>query len=651
MRDAPLDDVVRLAAALTGASGLELPGRGELPVHGTLPAEGVERVSVPVSSPEGTGRLWAAAPADALDRAQVALQLEVLARHTEVLLEASRRERAADVLAEVAALANDVRGMSDTLHDALELLCAFVGAPLATAYLREDKALRVVAGVHADQPGLAAFARRTSELVFTPGDGLPGTVLASGRAAWVDDLARGFVPRAGAAVDAGLRAGFAFPVVAGDTVVGVIEFLDAGVRTVDEPLLRLLTQVGVVLGRAVERQRGTEELAHREERLRRLLDSAGDAFLSSDMQGRVTEWNRRAEDLLGWTRAEMIGRDFAGVLVPEEAREGHQRGFARFRDTGVGTMLDRPVEVPVRHRDGHELDVELVLWSTGEGDAREVSAFIRDVGHRHEVERLLRADLRRQEELVEQLRQLDQAKSDVVTTVSHEFRTPLTSMLGYLELLVDDRESLDELHQQALAAVHRNTYRLKRLIDNLVVLSRFEEGTGSSLLVPVDLSGLTGTVAEEHTVSARAKGVAVRLRLQPVPRVPGDRALLERVVDNLLSNAVKFTGEGGSVDVTVRMEGSDVCLSVSDTGVGIPAEEQESVFSRFVRGRYAEAQAVQGSGIGLSVAREVVEAHGGAISLRSALGSGTHVEVRLPVPARSSGGTGGADGGDEEVGP
>nr|WP_269205280.1 ATP-binding protein [Motilibacter aurantiacus] len=374
----------------------------------------------------------------------------------------------------------------------------------------------------------------------------------------------------------------------------------------------------------------------REERLRRLLHSAGDAFVSTDAAGRVTGWNRRAEELLGWSREEAIGARMSELIVPERLRAAHDVGMARYVATGVGDKMGRPLELPALTRDGREVPIELVLWATGEGDGLELNAFLRDVTHRLEAERLLREDLEGKERLVARLQELDRIKAEFIATVSHEFRTPLTSLLGYLELL--DEDPPEEVATSARDAMTRATHRLRGLVDNLLTLSRIDSAALGNQRDAVDLGQLVGDGVRSIVPLAAQRGISVSTDLPGHgARVLADTAQLELVVSNLLSNAVKFTLSGGAVTVSVGVAADEAVLTVADTGVGIAEHEQQALFTPFFRARAAEQDAIQGTGLGLAVVRGVLDAHGGSVALSSTPGVGTSVVVRLPlVPASAA---------------
>lgn len=239
----------------------------------------------------------------------------------------------------------------------------------------------------------------------------------------------------------------------------------------------------------------------------------------------------------------------------------------------------------------------------------------------------------RQLGLVDQLQELDRQKTVFLSNVSHELRTPLTSITGYTEMLLDgDGGELPAPAARMVEVVERNAQRLRELIEDLLTLSRMESGARRGRTEPVDLVATTAAALATLEPQARAADVALESRLGPgVPAVTGDAGQLERVVLNLAGNAVKFTPPGGSVSVTVDAHDGGVRLTVSDTGIGIPVEEQENLFERFFRASNAVSDAVPGTGLGLSIVRGVVDAHGGTLALRSVPGEGTEVEVLLPA--------------------
>jgi signal transduction histidine kinase len=260
----------------------------------------------------------------------------------------------------------------------------------------------------------------------------------------------------------------------------------------------------------------------------------------------------------------------------------------------------------------------------------------------HEAERIRRASLikdveterahRREEELLARLRALDAAKTDFMATVSHELRTPLTSISGYVELLRDaEPDELNDSQQRMLEVIARNARRLRELIEDILTLSRIESGGFRSEPGEVDLAQVVERALTQIGPAAAKASVGLHAEVRgPLP-LRGDGVQLDRVLANLLGNAVKFTPAAGTVSVHARVDAGEVVLMVADTGMGIPAEEQQALFVRFFRATNAIRQAVPGTGLGLAICRKIVDNHGGTIDVRSTENVGTTVTVRLPV--------------------
>lgn len=223
-------------------------------------------------------------------------------------------------------------------------------------------------------------------------------------------------------------------------------------------------------------------------------------------------------------------------------------------------------------------------------------------------------------ELVSALR----AKDEFVSSVSHELRTPLTSIIGYVELMLSD-DLADEARSH-LERVHHNAWRLRNLVEDLLSVTAEVQPVA---FAPVQLDALIESAASSLAVQATRSGVRVDRQLVPAS-VAGESERLERVVVNLISNALKYTEVGGIVEVEVEVRGDTVHLRVRDSGVGIDADEQARIFERFYRTAAARVGSAPGLGLGLGIARDIVQAHGGAISVASTIGVGSVFEVTLP---------------------
>jgi PAS domain S-box-containing protein len=235
-------------------------------------------------------------------------------------------------------------------------------------------------------------------------------------------------------------------------------------------------------------------------------------------------------------------------------------------------------------------------------------------------------------ERAESLAELDRAKTAFFSNVSHEFRTPLTLMLGPVEdSLADVRHPLSPVQRERQLLVHRNGQRLMRLVNALLEFSRIEAGRVQVLYEPTDLAALTRDLASAFRSTVEKAGLRLTVECPPLAEpLWVDRGMWEKVVLNLVSNAFKFTLEG-EIRVALRWLGSHVELAVRDTGVGIPESELPRVFERFHRVEQSRGRTIEGSGIGLALVQELVRLHGGRVDVRSVPGEGSTFSVSIPT--------------------
>ena len=237
-----------------------------------------------------------------------------------------------------------------------------------------------------------------------------------------------------------------------------------------------------------------------------------------------------------------------------------------------------------------------------------------------------------QRESIRRLQELDRAKDSFISTVSHELRTPLTSIVGYLEVMTGGTlGDLPEGVAVGLSVIERNAVRLRDLVEDLLTLSAYDADVVRLDRQRVNLVGLAHGCRQAWVPLADDQDIELRLLAEPgLPPVLVDRSHLERVMHHLIGNAVKFSRPGGHVSVRLGADDDRVVLSVADTGIGIPAEEQEQVFARFFRSSLSTMGEIQGTGLGLALVRTIVEWHGGTVEVDSVETKGTTVTVRLP---------------------
>jgi PAS domain S-box-containing protein len=235
-----------------------------------------------------------------------------------------------------------------------------------------------------------------------------------------------------------------------------------------------------------------------------------------------------------------------------------------------------------------------------------------------------------QQRRAEELAELDRAKTAFFSNISHEFRTPLTLIMGPVAELRDRLARSDPGLSEELEVVHRNGLRLGKLVNTLLDFSRIEAGRMQARYAPVDLAAVTAELASVFRSAIEKAGLTFDVDCPPLPEtVCLDRGMWEKVVLNLLSNALKFTFEG-SVTVSVRAGADTAVVEIADTGIGVPPEEIPRLFERFHRMENARSRSNEGSGIGLALVRELVGLHGGTITAASTEGEGTRFTIRLP---------------------
>jgi signal transduction histidine kinase len=251
-------------------------------------------------------------------------------------------------------------------------------------------------------------------------------------------------------------------------------------------------------------------------------------------------------------------------------------------------------------------------------------------------ERLARAESEQAQRLLEaqnvRLVEADRMKDEFVALISHDLRTPLTSIMGYVELALDDdmESELDAERRSYLEVVARSSNRLLRLVDDLLFVARLQSGRLDLTPSRLDLNEVARQAAEEARGRADAKDLELVVDANgPVP-VDADRGRVFQLLDNLISNAVKFTPDGGTIEIKVHGNG-EACLEVCDTGIGFTAAEAERVFERFYRTDRAVERQVPGTGLGLFIAAAIADAHGGRISAHPREGGGAVFRVELPL--------------------
>jgi PAS domain S-box-containing protein len=371
--------------------------------------------------------------------------------------------------------------------------------------------------------------------------------------------------------------------------------------------------------------RDLSERTQVEERFRRLVEAAPDALLIVDADGRIDLVNRQTEILFGYSRERLVGQPIE-VLVPHRLRDRHPSYRRAYADQPMVREMGAGFELFALRADGTEFPVEISLSPLETEHGVAVSASIRDVTDRKRAEEQALAWERERED-AERLREVDKLRSDFLSTVSHELRTPLTSIKGYAEWLVGEWDEVpDDRRYEFVGRILRAGGRLDALIGDLLDFTRMERGQLNFDLIPHPLLDMVTETVDN--LSSLLSGHNVQVAVGEDLTVLVDRSAFIRVLENLLSNAAKFSPPGSVIAVTGQATDASVRLSVSDQGPGIKADERDRVFDRFYRVPDVAARHA-GTGIGLAIVKQFIEAQGGRVTLESQPGSGSTFTLSL----------------------
>ncbi len=512
----------------------------------------------------------------------------------------------------------------------LSSLCAYLDFDLAQFWAAdpERNALRVRHYWHRDATGFEAFREQSRAAAIPIGFGLLGRVWQSGVVAALEDLshandyAGSDVARA-----AGLKSVLAFPVVDGGVVIGVIELLAGHVRIVQDDEVTMLSTAGVEIGQFIRRSDTAQALQRSEADHRAIFERSPIGIARISSEGDLVEANPA---LLG-----MLEHDFETMREsawPDLLRAYDQAAARqRFAPLLAGIASGGSVQVRAATGGGKWLWMQLTATSIPDSSGRpeHLLVMIEDVTTVRETSDQLAEALESQRGANANLEKLDRTKTEFLSIVSHEFRTALTGIQGFSELIRDGGLEPDEVRAYG-GYIFNDADRINRLIGDMLDLDRMESGRMSMRTGDVDIN----EVLSEAMARAGSAATTVEFKADLDPRLPivvGDRDRLIQVVSNLVNNAIKYSPDGGTVTLSTRAEGGYALVSVTDTGLGIPPDEIGHVFERFRRVRSGAAQSIPGTGLGLTIVKQIVEMHGGKIWVESAVGHGSAFHFTVPL--------------------
>ena len=378
-----------------------------------------------------------------------------------------------------------------------------------------------------------------------------------------------------------------------------------------------------------------------EEQLRLIFNTALDAVITMNADGRITNWNSEAEKTFGWSSEEALGRRLYDVILPPRYRADHEQCLQRFLGTGEGKMLRQRTEITALHRDGHEFPAEMATSPVKFGGQWIFSSFMRDIAeHKRAQEELLNAKQAAED--------ANRAKSIFLANMSHELRTPLNAIIGYSEMLEEETQELGKgTVVRDLQKIQSAGKHLLALINDILDLSKIEAGKMGLLLETFDVAQMIDEIVNtvQPAVAKNTNTLQVEVA-KNAGKMHADLTKVRQILLNLLSNSCKFT-DRGTISLKVDRRTLDhrdwLQFQVEDTGIGITAEQKESLFREFSQADASIARKYGGTGLGLAITQRFIQIMRGTIAVDSQLGRGSTFTIQLPAevivesgePARS----------------
>lgn len=360
-------------------------------------------------------------------------------------------------------------------------------------------------------------------------------------------------------------------------------------------------------------------------KLQNYLDIVGSLIGIVDREQRITFANKKTCEVSGYDAGDLLGKNYFDILLPAQIKENIRAGYVMY----MAGELEPPefFENQLLTKNGEERIIywhDVILRDDNDNIIGTISSG-EDITERKLAEEKL-------SKAYEELKSLDIMKNEFLSNVSHEFKTPLISIMGYSELMSDGTLGvLNEQQTKAMEAVVRNSERLKRLINSLLDLSIVQDERAKYRFDPLQINEIIDSAILDISAQVEKKQIIIEKNIPAnLPLINGDKDHLIQLIINFIDNAVKFTPSGGLITITVREEENDIHIMVSDNGIGIPKEAISDVFKLFYQIDGSMKRRYQGTGVGLYLCEKIVEAHKGCIWVDSTEGVGTTIHVSLP---------------------
>ncbi|MDD5615334.1 MAG: MASE3 domain-containing protein [Candidatus Methanoperedens sp.] len=370
-----------------------------------------------------------------------------------------------------------------------------------------------------------------------------------------------------------------------------------------------------------------------EDKYRLLFDNANDAIITTDLEDRVTSWNRSAENIFGWASTEVIGKKLSGLIVPSQMQGEKEEEI--ICETGKPAC---GVETMRLRKDGNKINISFTTSPLMDPNKNitGISFILRDITERRQAEE----ERRKVEEIRlenERLVLAGKAKSEFLAIMSHELRTPLNAILGFSELMGNMKGELNEKQKRYMENILTAGKNLLSLVDSILDLNSVEAGKMEKFVEKMPVHETINDILSPLKEKAAKQNIILKNDYDPqLDTIETDTHKFKHILSNLLSNAIKFSKpDGGTVTIRTKKEGDMAKFSVSDTGIGIMEKDMERLFRTFEQLDTGTTRKYGGTGLGLAVSKKLVELLGGSISVESRYGEGSTFTFTLPVGAQA----------------
>ncbi|WP_406661651.1 PAS domain S-box protein [Methanolobus sp. ZRKC3] len=367
-------------------------------------------------------------------------------------------------------------------------------------------------------------------------------------------------------------------------------------------------------------------LKESEEKFSVITKSANDAIIAINNGGLVTFWNPAAEKMFGYSSDEAFNKEIRSLIIPEQYNKIYKSSFSNFRYSGEGLAVGNTVELTAKKKDGTEFPIELSLSAIilkGEWSA---VGIVRDITERKRNEQeMLQANIAAEN--------ANRAKSEFLANMSHELRTPLNSVIGFSDTLLEGYfGELNEKQIQYIENISNSGKHLLNIINTILDISKIESGKMRLYKDELNISNVIDEMISLMQPPALKKNIKMEVSFgHDIDLIEADEAKVKQILYNLIGNAVKFTEDDGSIKMKTRNENGNIVISVLDTGIGISSNDQYKLFRPFSQIDSDTSRQYDGTGLGLSLVKDLVELHGGDVWVESEFGKGSDFTFTLPV--------------------